>query len=43
MPWKMRMTMSQMPAAVPVIHVIERRSEKTVKTAKPKLYIRARP
>ena len=42
-PWKMRMTMSQMPAAVPVIQVMLSRSEKKVKTAKPRLYIRTRP
>ena len=42
-PWKMRMTMSQMPPAVPVIQVMLSSSEKKVKTAKPRLYMRTRP
>ncbi len=36
-PWKMRITMSQMPPAVPVIQVMLSRSEKKVNTAKPRL------
>ena len=42
-PWKRRMTMSQVAAAVPVIHVMLSSSEKKVKTAKPRLYIRTLP
>jgi hypothetical protein len=42
-PWKMRITMSQIPPAVPVIQVMLKRSEKKVKTAKPRLYMRTRP
>ena len=42
-PWKMRMTISQMPAAVPDIQVMLNKSEKKVKTAKPRLYMRTRP
>ena len=42
-PWKMRITISQMPPAVPVIQVMLSRSEKKVKTAKPRLYMRTRP
>ena len=36
-PWKMRITMSQMPAACPVIQVMLSMSEKNVKTANPRL------
>ena len=42
-PWKMRITISQMPPAVPVNQVMLSSSEKKVKTAKPRLYIRTRP
>ncbi len=42
-PWKTRMTMIQMAPATPVNHVTDRRIEKNVKTANPKLYIRTRP
>ena len=42
-PWKIRMTMSQTPPAVPVIQVMLSSSEKKVKTAKPRLYMRTRP
>ncbi len=42
-PWKIRITISQMPPAVPVIQVMLSRSEKKVKTAKPRLYMRTRP
>ena len=42
-PWKMRITISQTPAAVPLIHVMLNRREKKVKTAKPRLYMRTRP
>ena len=36
-PWKMRMVMSQSPAAWPVIQVMLNISEKNVNTAKPRL------
>jgi hypothetical protein len=42
-PWKIRITINQIPAAWPDIHVTVRRSEKNVKTAKPRLYMRTRP
>ena len=42
-PWKMRITMSQMPPAGPVIQVTESARENTVKTANPRLYMRTRP
>ena len=43
-PWKTRMTMSQMRAArCRVIQVTVSSSEKNVKTAKPRLYMRTRP
>ena len=42
-PWKMRITISQIPAAAPVIQVMLSMSEKKVKTAKPRLYMRTRP
>ena len=37
------MTINQIPPAVPVSQVMLRSSEKNVKTAKPRLYIRTRP
>ena len=42
-PWPMRMPMSHIAAPGPCIQVIESRIEKTVKTAKPRLYIFTRP
>ena len=36
-PWKIRITINQIPAAWPDIHVMLSRSEKNVKTAKPRL------
>ena len=36
-PWKIRITINQIPAASPDIHVTLRSSEKKVKTAKPRL------
>jgi hypothetical protein len=36
-PWKMRIVISQIPAACPDIHVTVKRSEKNVYTAKPRL------
>ena len=42
-PCPTRMAMSQSAAAGPVIHVIARRTENTVNTAKPRLKIRTRP
>ncbi len=36
-PWKMRIAISQSPAAWPVIQVMLRSSEKTVNTANPRL------
>ena len=42
-PWNTRMTMIQMAPAGPVSQVTESRIENTVKTAKPRLYIRTRP
>ncbi len=42
-PWKMRMMIRYNPAASPVSQHTLRRSEKKVKTAKPRLYMRTRP
>ena len=42
-PWNTRTTISHSPAAGPVIHVMVSSSEKKVKMAKPRLYIRTRP
>ena len=42
-PWKMRMTISQMPPAWPVSQVTLSSTEKKVKTANPRLYVRTRP
>ncbi len=42
-PWPTRMVINQMAPAVPVSHVTARRTEKTVKTAKPRLKILTRP
>jgi hypothetical protein len=42
-PWPIRMPMSQTAAPGPCIQVTESRMEKTVKTAKPRLYIFTRP
>ena len=42
-PWPIRMPMSQTAAAGPCSQVTESRIEKTVKTAKPRLYILTRP
>ena len=42
-PWPIRMVMSQMAPAVPVSQVTASRTEKAVKTAKPRLKIFTRP
>ena len=42
-PCPMRMTMSQMAAGIPVNQVTARRTEKAVKTMKPRLKIFTRP
>ena len=42
-PWKMRMMIRYIPAASPVSQQTLRASEKKVKTAKPRLYMRTRP
>ncbi len=43
MPWNTRTMISHRPAALPCIHVMVSSSEKKVKMAKPRLYIRTRP
>jgi len=43
MPWTTRMPIIHSAAVEPVIHVTESRTEPSVKTAKPRLYIRTRP
>ena len=42
-PCSTRMTISHRAASVPFIQVTDSRTENTVKTAKPRLYIRTRP
>ena len=42
-PWKIRMMMIQRAPPVPCMNVTESRIEKSVKTAKPRLYILTRP
>ena len=42
-PWPTRITINQMAPAVPDSHVTANRSEKVVKTAKPRLKILTRP
>jgi hypothetical protein len=43
MPWTTRMPISHSAALVPVIHVTASNAEPSVKTAKPRLYMRTRP
>ena len=42
-PWKIRITISQIPPAWPDIHVTLNSSEKNVNSANPRLYMRTRP
>jgi hypothetical protein len=42
-PWPTRIRISQSAPALPCSHVTESSTEKSVKTAKPRLYIRTRP
>ncbi len=42
-PWPTRITMIQRAAFGPVIQVTDRRMEKTVKMANPRVYMRTRP
>ena len=42
-PWNTRITMIQMAPACPMSQVTDSRIENSVKTAKPRLYMRTRP